>query len=140
MTAVRMYLEVALSMLFMLVSACPQRTAIWIEAGSEASHLTFRIADRRGGDRAVSVGVLVVTSCSAEDDNRASAVWIIEPTEGTQHLQRVVYGSAPNGFVSSLGPKPLTPGCYRAAISGTGRSVFVVHEDGTVKEDITSAS
>ena len=124
----------ALAVFFLLATACPEETAIWVEPESTAARLVFGIADRRGGTRPVSVGVLRVSPCSADDDNRA-ATWIIEPVEETQRLGRVVYGAPPSGFISSLGPKRLSSGCYHVVISGTGHTTFIVSDDGAVHEE-----
>lgn len=124
----------ALAVFLLLATACPQRTAIWVEPESNAAHLVFGIANRRGGTRLVSIGVLRVSPCAAGDDNQAAA-WIIEPVEETQRLGRVVYGVPPGGFMSSLGPKRLGPGCYRVVISGTGHTTFTITDGGAVQEE-----
>ena len=47
---------------------------------------------------------------------------------------RVVYGEPPTGFQSERGPEPLVPGCYQAAILGTGGVQFMIDLDGGVRE------
>jgi hypothetical protein len=63
-------------------------------------------------------------------------MWVVSATEATKppYPTRVVYGQAPPTYVVSEGPHPLTPGCYRAWILGTGATQFVVQDDGKVVE------
>ena len=115
------------------LTACPQRTAVWIEQGSTASHVIFGIADTRHGSGRVSIGVVRVYGCEAPDGGQG-AMWVVSPKNGTANVHQLVYGETPPGFVSDQGPRPLAPGCYRVAISGTGRTQFTIDATGAVTE------
>ncbi len=116
-----------------LLTACPQRTAVWIGDGSTASDVVFRIADKRDGNGDVAIGVVRVYACDGSDSG-GGAMWVAGPQGGTVSIHQIVYGELPPNWESDQGPKALTPGCYRVASSGTGRTEFVVGADGTVTE------
>lgn len=112
---------------------CPQRTAIWLAADSAPNRPVFLIADRRGGDGDVAIRVLRVDACTPLDTAR-SPLWGIADAQGAGNLRRVEYGVVPPGWSSFAGPRRLSPGCYRATISGSGRVEFQVEPDGDVRE------
>src|SRR5664279_1922128 len=124
----------------LVLVGCPQRTAVWIEPGSTAAHLTFRMAEKRGGHKAVSVGVFRVDQCTSPSDARTVPMWGAGTTASatSSALSRIVYGDMPNGYEPLIhqgdSALALAPGCYRATISGTGEVVFDVTNDGQVVE------
>lgn len=67
-------------------------------------------------------------------------MWVVGPRGGTAPWRTVTYGVTPPDGVSDEGPRPLTPGCYQAAISGNGRTVFDVAPDGRVTERVAAES
>lgn len=115
------------------LAACPQKTAVWVEPGSSASHLVLGIADSRGRRGPVAIGAIRVYECGG-DDSGPGAMWVVGPRGGTADIRRIVYGTTPPGFVSDQGPRALTPGCYRVEISGTGSTEFTVDAKGAVTE------
>lgn len=121
------------SSLLLILTACPQRTAVWVDQGSTASHLVLRIADRRGGSGKVAIGVVRVYQCGGPSTG-AGAAWVVGPQNGTANVQQIVYGETPPGFVSDQGPQPLKAGCYHVNVSGTGTTEFQVEANGTVTE------
>jgi hypothetical protein len=121
------------SLLVVGLTACPQRTAVWVENGSTANHLVLRIADKRGGSGEVAIGVIRVYECSGPATG-AGAMWVVGPRNGTANVQQIVYGETPPGFVSDQAPQPLKPGCYRVDVSGTGKTEFQVDANGAVSE------
>jgi hypothetical protein len=47
----------------------------------------------------------------------------------------IAYGRAPGPrYVTTVPAQPLTVGCYRAAIGGTGWVTFQIKSDGTIAE------
>jgi hypothetical protein len=125
--------RVASLVLLLALAGCPQRTAVWIEPGSTASHLTFRVANRPGGSGHVAVAGLRVDPCAAAPDYRSPGAWVISGMMGTSDsTHRVTYGIVPAGFEEAHPADSLVPGCYRVTISGTGRAWFIVSEDGRV--------
>lgn len=121
--------------LLLLSTSCQQLTAIWVEPGSTAFRLVFGVAERRGGSRQVFVTSLRVERCFSSavgpetywDTSRADSRAVTDP-------RRVVYGIPPAGWASLRGPHPLTPGCYRATIEGTGMVEFQVQPDAGIVE------
>ena len=116
-----------------LLTACPQRTAVWIESGSTSNHLVIDLGSKRGSLGDADIGVVRVHRCDASPTG-SGAAWVVGPNGGTARFSRLVYGETPSGFISSQGPTPLVAGCYRVEISGTGQAAFYVGRDGTVTE------
>jgi hypothetical protein len=115
--------------------ACPAETSIWIRPGSTIHRLEFGISDRRDGTQPVPFGALRVMRCSGTYDE-SSVVWLLTPDDsGSVYPLSVTYGEPPRGFVSSLGPGQLGPGCYRADILGSGKVQFRILADGSVIEE-----
>src|SRR5687767_1485323 len=108
--------------LVVALSACPHETAVWVEEGSTAERLAFQIAERRGGTRPIEISFLRVNLCDGPHTGEG-AHWVTGPVGGgTARADRIVYAAQPVGWVSYDAPRPITPGCYRVAISGTGRT------------------
>ncbi len=120
-------------------TSCPRRTAVWIIPGSTLERLEFGVSNKRGGTRAIEFVVLTVYRCEKANDLSPTAlVWGVGPAsvDLTRIVwpTRIVYGVVPPGFQSEQGPESLRPGCYRAAIGGTGATQFEITVDGQVRE------
>ncbi len=122
-----------LMLLTPILAGCPQRSAVWIEQGSTATHLTLGLGKKRGTPGGADIGVIRVYRCDSPATGEG-AMWVVGPSGGTNDVRRIVYGETPPGFVSNQGPHPLTPGCYRVDVSGTGKTEFQVEKDGIVTE------
>lgn len=119
----------------LMVSGCPQESAVWLAPGSTATHLVFMIGRDRGDeDGSTSVTTFDVTTCSDPDRTYANRYWGIERGGNDLPLHVVQYGIVPKGFGQHHPALPLTPGCYRVRLSGTGRLKFNVSRDGSVAE------
>ena len=122
---------IALTVAALFLTACPQRTAIWLKPGSTRDSLRFIISDKRGGERILAFGGLRVEPCEAS--NRP--VWVIWDSLGAwTRVREVLYGEAPEHFVEDAPAVPLEPGCYLASILGIGRIEFKVTSAGGVSE------
>jgi hypothetical protein len=123
----------SLGILFVLWG-CPERSAIWILPGSTAESLEFGIGRARGDTIPIDIGALRVSPCAGPFTGEGAywAVAVESPTAPA--IGRVRYGEAPVGSQVTQGPIALTPGCYRASISGTGSTEFVIEDDGRVVE------
>jgi hypothetical protein len=118
----------------LMVLACPERTAVWVEEGSTATNLLFGVAryrDRQGPPLS-DLPTLIVQRCT-EPEADEDVVWQIvvgdsQPPVPTQ----IRYGEPPPGYRSRVAPRKLTPGCYLALILGSGRVTFEVASDGSV--------
>jgi len=44
----------------------------------------------------------------------------------------VTYGAPPRGYETSIGPRPLDPGCYRVLITGGASTRFTIERDGRI--------
>jgi hypothetical protein len=128
------------------LTACPQKTAVWVAPESTAHRLRFLIADRRGGTKRVAIGVFRVDRCGASPQGAtAPPMWGAGGIAGTDTVSVIQYGVMPSGFAKLRGQADtaltLLPGCYEAEISGTGRATFDVSADGRVRErDVSSMS
>jgi len=113
------------------IGACAGRNAVWIEEGSTAQRLVFRLAADRetGASPELFYGLSVVT-CR---DGRV--MWNFGVTSGDAPIPvAVTYGTPVPGFPTRSGPEPLTPGCYQVTISGPASTRFRVGADGSVVE------
>ena len=119
------------------LTGCPERTAIWIEPGSTASHLVFRISDVRGGDKPIQVGIFRVDRFDQVSD-RYDLYWGYGAVASPSSSMSVSYGVMPIGAEPLIGGPSKAPeleeGCYLAYISGTGQTVFVVDAENRVLE------
>lgn len=119
----------------LMLGGCPKETAIWIEPGSTSERLVFRVSTERGKDTPTEFYVLNVSSCP-EPNVPARTYWVLSASDTgpAKPPTRIIYGVAPEGYRSEVGPFALTPGCYQAAVVGTGRTKFLVGADGLVSE------
>jgi hypothetical protein len=118
--------------LFVGITACPQKTAVWIEPGSTVKHLVFNVGPKRGRTGLKGLGYLRIYPCGGPTAG-PGATWVAGVDYGSGVVHQVLYGQVPPGFTASEA-QPLEPGCYMAAISGTGRTRFEVRPDGDVIE------
>jgi len=118
-----------------MLTACPQKTAIWISSETRPNQLVFGVGQERGRPGGVSIGVIRVDRCGGKDfPSYKDAMWVLGVTAKTMDLRRLVYGDSPTGFEASHGPLPLTEGCYEASLSGTGSLRFDVDSQGMARE------
>ena len=117
------------------VLACPEQNAVWVEEGSSADSLVFgvgRFRDGRGPPLS-SVPTFVVLRCT-EPDADEDVVWQVVVADSQAPVpDRIRYGTPPVGYHSTVGPQDLAPGCYQAAIVGSGRAAFEIASDGGVR-------
>lgn len=121
-----------------LLSACPEKTALWVLQGSVADHLVFAVGKEIGKEAPLtSFPGLWVQTCGS-DGNPSRTVWAIEPQDSSEppHPTRMTYGEPPQGYRSKVAAERLAAGCYDAEIMGTGSVRFVVHSNRTVTVDI----
>jgi hypothetical protein len=76
-------------------------------------------------DRTLMYGLTVMTC-------RGRAMWTISNERLGRPPSRITYGITPDGFVSRLGPRPLTRGCYEVVVSGPSKKRFNIERDGGV--------
>ena len=110
-------------------SGCAARNAVWLEDGSTASKIVFRLAADRetGATPELFYGLSVVT---CKDGN---VMWTVGINSGDAPIPtRVTYGEPIPGFQTRVPPMRLTPGCYRVSISGPASARFQVRPDGSV--------
>jgi hypothetical protein len=137
----RRMVQVATVMLgALMLTACPQKTAVWIPGGSSIGSLVLRFGPERGRDGDVALDVVRIYKCadSAGVGGAAAdrgAMWVLYAADRGQMVSSLRYGETPVGFRSAVGPVPLAPGCYIAQISGTGRTRFRVGSNGGVSDE-----
>lgn len=113
------------------LTACPQRTAIWLAPGSTRDSLRFLISDRRGGEKVIRPAILRFEPCHASN----LPVWVIWDSLGASTpVREIVYGTRPPHFGENEPAKPLAAGCYRVGITGTGWVEFKITESGDAVE------
>ena len=119
----------------LLLYACQQESAVWLEPGSNATHVVLLIGRYRGDPSgSASVTSVDVTTCTDTDRVHAYHYWGIIRGGNDIPIHRVEYGIPPKGFGEHHPALPLSPGCYHVRISGTGRLRFVVSSEGRVSE------
>jgi hypothetical protein len=75
------------------------------------------------GDRSLVYGLTVMTC-------RGRVMWTISNERNVLSPTRIAYGVTPDGFASRVGPKALTPGCYKVIVSGPSSARFEIGADG----------
>lgn len=115
------------------LTACPQRTAVWVRDGSTADNLVFQFGTSRGEPGGAQIGVVRVYHCDGPATGPGAA-WVVGPEGGTADVRELRYGQTPAGFTSDQGPSRLEAGCYRVDVSGTGKTEFVIDSTGRVTE------
>lgn len=125
---------VAALLIVAAVTACPEKSSIWVIPGSTVERLEFGVGKSRNDSGGFWTSVVRVYRCDGPSAG-PGADWVVHAdTTKFPRLKRVIYGEVPPGWATGEGPAPLTPGCYRAAISGTGKTEFHVQPDGGITE------
>ena len=109
---------------------CAATNLVGIESESEPWRPVFRVTDASGRGAVRWVYGLSVVTCGTD-----SAEWTIAATGDAPTPTRIVYGEAPRGFVSRVGPEPLRPGCYEVYVSESRGARFRIGRDGRVAGD-----
>jgi hypothetical protein len=122
-----------------VLSGCPQQTALWIEPGSTAEHLVFGISNVRGGTTAIQITVLRIDRWDVQSGGYLlhwgyGAGGGIVPDGSTRIMYGVMPGDAEPLEGAPAEAPPLQEGCYLAYDTGTGRAVFLVDAAGRVFE------
>ena len=123
-------LRLAVPILLLALTACPQETAVWIAPGSTASDLTFLFGRDQGRERRISIFVRV-DRCDriAQGGHGGESMWMVQID-----TSRITYGETGPGAWAESPARPLTPGCYHVMMSGTGGLVFSVGPNGAITE------
>ena len=111
---------------------------MWLEPGSTAKHLVFRIGRTVNHPGGVAVGVFRVDPCEFLDGSQPA--WVAIDNTGDDKTDRIEYGILPSGFSERRRAASLRPGCYKARVSGSpGHVVFEVLRSGAVKAGANEA-
>lgn len=123
-------IRIGLPVLLLLLTACPQETAVWVAPGSTARNLTFVLGHKPGRERRISA-FLRVERCGdyARYGYNREAMWLVQVD-----TSRVTYGQPGPAAREDMQARPLVPGCYHAHVSGTGQTAFTVDSAGAVTE------
>jgi hypothetical protein len=120
------------------IPGCMSKSAVWIEAGSNAQRLVFGIATEvRGSDPVDSLTGLEVQSCYSDVNQQRTSWQVGGDLTGESVPIQVIYGSAPPSFMTGVKAQELAPGCYEVNVSGNGiasTAIFDVLSDGSVVE------
>ena len=112
------------------LTACPQRTAIWLLSGAAPGQPVFGLEESRDGASLAEVPYVFISPCAGFDGTAGQAVWVLQRAVETAAAPRQVQvGHAPPGYRVARGADRLQPGCYVASIQGTGRVEFEVYAD-----------
>src|SRR6185437_2086867 len=98
--AMKCWRHVLPTALVFALAACPQRTAVWVEAGSTVNHLVLRIAEERDASGTVAIGVIRVDRCDASSTGSA-AMKVTGPAYWTANVHRIACRESRPGFVST---------------------------------------
>ena len=117
-----------------LLTACPERTAIWMVPGSTANHLEFEVGRRRGHPDPAAFRYLTMTACHGATKGFLWSVSQDASRRDVRGVSRVRFPKTPPGY-GHYGPTgPLLAGCYEASVNGSGRTRVEVQSDGSVVE------
>jgi hypothetical protein len=114
-----------------LVAACGPKWAITLEDGSTATAPAFSLS-RSGSTEPARIAAFRVDACAARGSPPIDTHWLTVAPAAQTPVTRIAYGAPPPGWRSAQGPHPLTPGCYRAAVSDAPPLEFDVLADGRV--------
>lgn len=115
-------------------AGCAEDVSIWVEPGSTAEHLVFRVSTDPHGDKPAAPDGLLVTPCRPQSADSAT-VWAIgRNVEATSSITEIRYGTVPPGYTETSPPKPLRPGCYAVSYAAKEATYFLVTDDGRVVE------
>ena len=120
----------------LLLTACPQNSAVWIQPGSTRDHLVFQLSgDHRSRPQTVYSGSIRVERCLTASETRPDLMWGAAP-RNTAVLTSITYGVMPAGYEPLMNQpskaKVLTPGCYFVGTSGSGNLKFDVLPSGDI--------
>lgn len=128
----------AVAVLFPLLAGCPRVTAIWIEEGSTAEKLVFRVAEARESEDPIWIHLLDVVRFDPASTSYETVWGFVYESLAAPEVTRLEFGVLPNGAQLLRGvPEEvpvLVPGCYKVYTGGTGRTTFFIEEDGGVRE------
>jgi hypothetical protein len=116
------------------ISACPEKTAIWIAGSQRVAQLQFAVGRSVGREAPVRFYGMRVEDCTPPRGDRSSPYWAFgEDTTGMpEYPSRIDYGRVPPGFRETVPPHALPAGCYVARIGGNGAVFFDVDSLGSV--------
>ena len=120
------------------LSACPQRTAVWVVQPATTTNLTFALGRVRGKEEPVRLYYLSISHCGSQGQAGQRPIWMIgeRPAGPPATAVRIRYGEVPPGFEVRGPPGALAPGCYVADIGGSGTTEFDVGPTGAVTEHV----
>ena len=118
----------ALTLLLLALPGCTLPNRVSVAPGATGDSLVFVIAGETGSADMRVVYGLTVQRCAGD-----LVFWTIVGN-GTAFLpDRVRYGQAVPGFAPTIGPIPLSAGCYRVIVSEAPPLTFDVGPDGIVR-------
>jgi len=119
--------------------ACPQKTAVWLDSEATVDRAVFVLGREQGRPIAIELGLMRVDQCDALIDgaypSADNAEWFLEAMAADVLIERLTYGSVPEGFREASPARNLElGGCYEVTITGSGTLRFQVAEDGRLHE------
>jgi len=118
----------ALTLLLLALPGCTLPNRVSVAPGATRDSLVFVFSGETGSADMRVVYGLTVQRCAGD-----LVFWTIVGN-GTKFLpDRVRYGQAVPGFATTVGPVPLTAGCYRVIVSAAPPLTFDVGPDGVVR-------
>jgi hypothetical protein len=120
------------------LAGCPVGYALWIQEGSTATHLVFRVSDLGEPTDPVRVTGLSVTpkSCQGRSfPDARSDVWRINGMGVAEKRSSFTYGQTPDGWEEVVRAAPLTTGCYVVWGAELPPRFFRVESDGRITDE-----
>lgn len=111
----------------LLANCDPPVNQVRIEPGTAPRTPVFVLTDSTGSGPAGAIYGLSVVPCGAD-----AVVWQIVATGTNGPPTLLTYGVTPPGYVSHLGPAPLSAGCYDVFVTDGRRARFRVDAAGKV--------
>lgn len=114
------------------ISGCRPSWEIGLQDGGTASDLSFSLS-RAGRPQPAVIAAFRVDACTSRGNPPIDTHWLTTAPDTAEAVRRIDYGVPPAGWRSVAGPHPLTPGCYRAAVSAAPPLEFDVMSDGSIR-------
>ena len=112
------------------LTACPQKTAIWLLSGTEPGQPVFGVGEKQDGASLTDLPYVLISPCAEFDGTAGPAVWMLQRVAVNAAVPRQgQVGHTPPGYRVAKGEDRLQRGCCVASIHGTGRVDFEVLGD-----------
>jgi hypothetical protein len=101
----------AIVLVSVLLTACPQKYTIEVEADGVSGEPSFRFRSGLFGNGGAALAGIEVRRCPSRTAELGEVMWAVSYA-GRADVKTVRYGRTPEGFSPVTAPKRLEAGCY----------------------------